>query len=303
MQAGKAPTSVVIQNAREAAQTAEDARLISVGVRRRSMAVAEHQAVEAKTAQEQAQAEVRRANAETDAARAQTEAERSARLKAESDAADARQRADRAVVMSAQAVVKPAPPMTQPNTRAADSRMRLLEELNGVLSTRDTPRGLVVTIADPAFNGTALREPAAGQVARLAAVLASHPRLRVDVEGYTDSATTNATSSGSRPGGARASCWQGACRQSNVSARGLGDTRPLASNSSPAGREQNRRVEIVISGDSDRQPAVLGPDLQSAAAVRGQVVFLQVFFSRRRVHHFARAQPDADNLGGTAIIA
>ena len=250
LQASKAPTSVVIQNAREAAQTAEDARLISVRrAQEEKLAAAEHQAVEAKTAQEQAQAEVRRANAETDAARAQTEAERTARLKAESDAADARQRADRAVVMNAQAVVKPALPTTQPNTRAADSRMRLLEELNGVLSTRDTPRGLVITIADPSFNGTALREPAAGQVARLAAVLASHPRLRVDVEGYTDSGTINATSLG-RARAVQSILLARGMPASNVSAQGLGDTRPLASNSSPAGREQNRRVEIVISGDS-----------------------------------------------------
>ena len=246
LQAGKAPTSVVIQNAREAAQTAEDARLISVRrAQEEKLAAAEHQAAEAKTAQEQAQAEVRRANAEADAARAQTEAERSARLKAESDAADARQRADQVAVMTVQTAVQPA----KPNTQAADSRMRLLEELNGVLSTRDTPRGLVVTLADPSFNGTALREPAAGQVARIAAVLASHPRLRVDVEGYTDSAATTATSS------ARAQAVEGillgrGLPQSSVSARGLGDTRPLASNSSPAGREQNRRVEIVISGDS-----------------------------------------------------
>jgi flagellar motor protein MotB len=250
LQASKAPTSVVIQNAREAAQTAEDARLISVRrAQEEKLAAAEHQAAESKTAQEQAQAEVRRANAEVDAARAQTEVERTARLKAESDAADARQRADQAVVMNAQAVVKSPAPMTQPNTRAADSRMRLLEELNGVLSTRDTPRGLVVTIPDPSFNGTALREPVAGQVARLARVLASHPRLRVDVEGYADSGTTNATSLG------RAQAVQGillgrGLPESNVSARGLGDTRPLASNSTPAGREQNRRVEIVISGDS-----------------------------------------------------
>jgi outer membrane protein OmpA-like peptidoglycan-associated protein len=246
LQASKAPTSVVIQNAREAAQTAEDARLISVRrAQEEKLAAAEHQAAEAKTAQEQAQADVRRANAEADAARAQTEAERSARLKAESDAADARQRADQAAVLSVQTAAKPA----KPDTRAADSRMRLLEELNGVLSTRDTPRGLVVTIADPSFNGTALREPVAGQVARLATVLVSHPHLRVDVEGYTDSGTTNATSLG-RARTVETILLGRGLPASNVSAQGLGDSRPLASNSSQAGREQNRRVEIVISGDS-----------------------------------------------------
>jgi outer membrane protein OmpA-like peptidoglycan-associated protein len=107
----------------------------------------------------------------------------------------------------------------------------------------------VVTIADSSFNGTVLREPAAGQVARLAAVLASHPRLRVDVEGYTDTAASNATSSG-RAQTVESILLARGLSESSVSARGLGDTRPLASNSGPAGREQNRRVEIVISGDT-----------------------------------------------------
>jgi outer membrane protein OmpA-like peptidoglycan-associated protein len=123
-----------------------------------------------------------------------------------------------------------------------------MEQLNGVLATRDTPRGLVVIIADSSFNGIELRESAAGQVARIAAVLAAQPQLRVALEGYTDSASTNATSSGRTQAVQRILLGQGLSGE-RVSAQGLGDARPLASNSSPAGREQNRRVEMVISGE------------------------------------------------------
>ena len=127
--------------------------------------------------------------------------------------------------------------------------MRLLEQLNGVLSTRDTPRGLVVTVADSDFRGTELRETAAAQVSRLAAVLASSPRLSVDVEGYTDSAATNANSWSRARAVQRILVNQGLAA-GRVSAHGLGDERPLVSNSSPARREENRRVEIVISGEA-----------------------------------------------------
>jgi flagellar motor protein MotB len=127
--------------------------------------------------------------------------------------------------------------------------VRLLGQLNGVLSTSDTPRGLVVTLADSAFHGVELREPAAAQVTRVAAVLAPGARLRVDVEGYTDSAADRATSEGRAEAVQRILLSQG-LPGNLVSAHGLGDARPLASNDTPAGREQNRRVEIVISGDA-----------------------------------------------------
>ena len=172
LQASKAPTmSAVIKNAREAAQTAEDARLISVRrAQEEKLAAAEHQAAEAETARSRHRPKC--------AVPTPRLTPRERRPKPMHSAAEGRKRCrrraaarDRAVVMSVQAVVNTCVTHTEPDTRAADSRMRLLEELNGVLSTRDTPRGLVITIADPSFNGTALREPAAGQVARLAAVL------------------------------------------------------------------------------------------------------------------------------------
>jgi flagellar motor protein MotB len=253
LQASKASTSVVIQNAREAAQTADDARLIAERRRQAErLAIAEQEAARSKEAQEQAQSSLRRANIEADAARAQAEAERAARDRAETDAAEARRRAEAAEVMNAQMNAQIAAPTHATHLRSeaqqVDYRVRLLEQLNGVLSTRDTPRGLVVTLGDQAFNGMELRESAAGQLARIAAII-SQPHLRIDVEGYTDNALTNATSWARARAVERILLRQGLSAD-RVTARGLGDMRPLVSNASPAGRVQNRRVEILISGEA-----------------------------------------------------
>jgi outer membrane protein OmpA-like peptidoglycan-associated protein len=126
--------------------------------------------------------------------------------------------------------------------------MRLLEQLNGVLVTRDTPRGLIVTIPDTDFNGPELRGAATGQIAHVAAVVAAHPGLRVEVEGNTDSAATEALSM-RRAEAVRGVVLGGGLPASAVSARGLGNARPLTSNASAAGRVENRRVEIIVSGD------------------------------------------------------
>lgn len=247
LQAGKAPTSMVVQNAREAAQTAEDARVIAERRRQEEkLTMLRDQAVKAQQAQSQAQAEAQRARAEADAARAQAEAERAARQRAEAEAAQARRNAAQAQAASAPPAAPP-PPQMQPDPGKTGLRMRLLEQLNGVLATRDTPRGLVVTVADAGFRGSELRESASSQVARVGAILERHPGLRVDVEGYTDSASTGAVS-WRRAEDVRHMLLGQGLPGASVSARGLGDARLLVSNSSSAGRAQNRRVEIVITG-------------------------------------------------------
>jgi outer membrane protein OmpA-like peptidoglycan-associated protein len=250
LQAGKAPTSAVIQIAREAVQTAEDARVIAERRQQaEKLAAVEKEAVSARQAQQQAQAEARRANADADAARAQAEAERAARRQAEATAAEAQSRTEQAEVVSARIAATPSAPPTQPGAPQSELRMRLWQQLNGVLATRDTPRGLVVTLGDSDFSGVEVREPAEIRVSRLAAVLGSHPQLRVDVEGYTDSAATGASSWNRARAVQRILVGQG-LPAGRVSAQGLGDERPLVANSTPAGRVQNRRVEIVISGEA-----------------------------------------------------
>src|SRR5262249_51742853 len=129
------------------------------------------------------------------------------------------------------------------------TRMRLLEQLNGVMPTRDTPRGLLMTITESSFSGGDLHGAASSQVARVAALLKAQPGLRVEVDGHTDSANTEALAF--RRAEAVRSVLIGYGLPANyVTARGLGNTRPLVSNATAAGRAENRRVEIVISGDS-----------------------------------------------------
>src|SRR5205823_1529209 len=110
---------------------------------------------------------------DADSARAQVDAERAARQRAEADAAAARERAARAEAEAQTARVIPPPPVaTQGPDPAArqktELRMRLLEQMNGVMPTRDTPRGLMATVSESSFNGATLRETVALQIARLA---------------------------------------------------------------------------------------------------------------------------------------
>ena len=135
-----------------------------------------------------------------------------------------------------------------PDTRKSELRMGLLEQLNGVLSIRDAARGLMATVPDSAFDGAELHPAVSGQLARFAAIVQAHPGLRVTVEGNSDTSSGEAMSSQRAEAVRRALIAQGVS-DGSIIARGLGDTHPFGPNASPAGREANRRVEIVISGD------------------------------------------------------
>lgn len=252
LQTSRAPVNEVVENAREAAQTAEDARTIADRRQQEEkIARAEADAANARQAQAAAQASIRQAQIDADTARAQAETERQARIRAEAEAADARNRADRleSAAQTAPLAVPPPPNPQQPDTGKADLRMKLYEQLNAIALTRDTPRGLVATIPDSDFNGAVLRETAAGQLGRIAAIASAHPDLRIEVEGFTDSSATTSTA------WRRAQAVQLILSEQGVgagrtTARSMGDEQPIASNATPSGRAQNRRVEIVISGDS-----------------------------------------------------
>jgi outer membrane protein OmpA-like peptidoglycan-associated protein len=250
LQASKSASSTIVQEAREASETAEDARVIA---ERRGeeekLAAARQEAAQAHEAQAQALAALQTAKAEADAQRAQAESKRVALEKAQADAADARRQAEQAQAeaeaarMAAQASAS----QTQQSNEKIALRTQLFEQLKTVLPTLDTPRGLVVTVADSAFKGPELREEMADQVVRLAAIVKAHPELRVDVQGYADGANSETISSMRAEAVGRILLSQGL---DAIAARGLGDSRPLVPNSSPANRAQNRRVEIVISGQS-----------------------------------------------------
>jgi flagellar motor protein MotB len=251
LETGKGSNSLVVQDAREAVQTAEDARMIAERRREEeTVSRAQTQVTEAQHAQAEAEERAQRAQSQADAAQVQAAAERAAREQAEADAAAARERAEQAEAQPRTIFVQPEITVERPivDTEKSQLRMALLEQMNGAISMRDTSRGLVATVPDSAFSGSELHANVSSQLAKLAAIVQMHAGLRIDVEGSSDSAATEALASQRAEAIRRALIGQGV-PAGIVTARGLGDSRPLGSNSTAAGREANRRVEIVISGD------------------------------------------------------
>ena len=175
----------VIMNARQAAEIAEDARLIAEQRKQEdAVSVAQTEVSRAQQATAQAEDEARLAKSQAQSAQAQADAERAARQRAETEASAARQQAAQAQAQleanaranqapSVAVVVRPA--QQQDAARKLALRVRLLDELNGAFITRDTPRGLVVTIPDTDFRGDSLSGATSASVARISAAVAAQP--------------------------------------------------------------------------------------------------------------------------------
>ena len=247
MNARKVDTHSIVSTAREAAQMAEDARTIAVKRRDEDR----HQQ-EVQSSRDQGQLR----KAEEDAAQARADAAAEAQQAADARR-EARQEVARARAAEEAALTPPPPPpaASQPAVAFRDSgaaqrqfRAQLLAQLNGTFATRDTPRGLVLTVTDAMFEpgGDDLRPEAGQRLGNVAAILSSHPGLSVRVEGY---ATPEALSE-RRAQIVRDAIVALGARPNTVAAVGYGDARPIASNATAAGRQQNRRVEIVIYGNS-----------------------------------------------------
>jgi outer membrane protein OmpA-like peptidoglycan-associated protein len=179
---------------------------------------------------------------EAQMAAAQTEADR---LKRENDAQRAAAQADldRAAAGKAQA-----------EAEKAELRAQLLMQFNAILQTRDTARGLIVNMSDVLFDTAkySLRPLAREKLAKVAGIVSGHPGLSLDVEGHTDSVggdDYNQRLSEQRASAVRDFLIQQGMAGNSVASRGFGKTQPVASNDTGAGRQQNRRVELVISGD------------------------------------------------------
>ncbi len=251
MQARHAGVSMTVTTARKAAQTAEDARTIAL---KRTQ---EAELAQARDQAASAQAAVAQAQNEAAAARAKLEEERAARRDAE---AQAQAEADRQIAPPPAPVAVPAPiqepqrsDQTPPALEAAQrgARVRLMQELNAVLTTRDTPRGLVLTLPDTYFHSSSLDPAIYARLSRVASVLRSQPGLTVEIEGHTDDRGDPAYLE--RMSMDRANTIRGILIRQGVPAgatfaRGFGRSRPIGPNATAAQREQNRRVEIVISG-------------------------------------------------------
>jgi outer membrane protein OmpA-like peptidoglycan-associated protein len=133
-------------------------------------------------------------------------------------------------------------------------RAKLLQQFNRILETRDTVRGLVVNIGDVLFDTGryTLRPPAREALAKLSGIVLAYPGLKLTVEGHTDSTGTaafNQKLSEQRAMTVRDYLVQQGVDMNSVTAAGLGEGVPIADNSTAAGRQKNRRVEIIVSGE------------------------------------------------------
>ncbi len=245
--------TAVVTSARQAAQTAEDARQIALKRKHDDeLAQARDAAEREKELRLRAEAEAREAQA-----RANVQAASADRMMLEEDRA-ARKRTEVAAAAPISAPIgAPAASLRIQTPAAADAqkaqlRMHLMEEVGAALPVRDTPRGLVVTLGESDYRGTVLAPDMHLKLARVASILSAHPGLYAMVEGNTDNNGAPARLeqlSYERAASTRDALIAAGAAPNFVSARGLGGARPLVSNTSATGREQNRRVEITISGD------------------------------------------------------
>jgi outer membrane protein OmpA-like peptidoglycan-associated protein len=251
------------ENGRAAAQSETD-RVRREAAEARSRAKGEAARVkrdnDAQTAAAQAEADRLKRDNDARMAAAQTEAER---LKRENDVqrAAAQTEADRlkqendAKMAAAQTDLdRAAREKSQAEAEKTDLRAKLLLQFNAILQTRDTARGLIVNMSDVLFDTAkfSLRPEAREKLAKVAGIISGHPGLRLDVEGHTDNVGSddyNQQLSEQRGSAVRDYLTQQGLQQGSVTTKGFGKTQPTATNDTAAGRQQNRRVELVISGE------------------------------------------------------
>ncbi|HEU0141697.1 MAG TPA: OmpA family protein, partial [Bryobacteraceae bacterium] len=197
--------------------------------------------------------EARLATAAADADRARLENE--ARATAAAAEADRLRRENEAQKAANQAELdRAAKDRAQAEAEKAALRAQLLSQFNAILQTRDTARGLIVNMSDVLFDTGkyTLRPLAREKLAKVAGIVSGHPGLKLDVEGHTDSVGSddyNQRLSEHRGAAVRDYLTQQGMSSGSVTSKGLGETQPVASNDSASGRQQNRRVELVISGE------------------------------------------------------
>jgi len=271
----KAGNKSISMTAREAVQTAEDARLITLKSQAEARLEQERAASAGREANANAKAADARAeanDAERAAAAAQAQTERArldAQAAAERAAADAKAQAERTKIeadLAAQRAARDkadAEAAGQQALKAAaekserekqELRSKLATQLNLFLDTRDSARGLIVNMSDVLFDTGqySLRAGAREKMARISGIILAYPSLKLQVEGHTDSVGSdelNMKLSEHRASSVRDFLVQSGIVTSSISSRGFGESQPVATNDTARGRQQNRRVELIVSGD------------------------------------------------------
>ena len=276
--------------AKEAVETAEEARLMAVkkkaedeaageaaareakaradadaeAKRRNDAEIARAQAEEARAEAEQAKAEAEKMKQEALAAAEEAQAAKAAAEKAQAEAVAQQQvlaaEADKAKASAAQSENL----RQQAEKEKQELRGRLLQQLNSVLATRDSARGLIANMSDVLFrSGSVELLPAARErLAKVSGIVLAYPSLHVSIEGHTDSVGSdeyNQDLSERRAQSVRDYFVRGGIPEGAVDARGFGKAEPVASNETSEGRQQNRRVELVLSGDAIGDGAEVRP--------------------------------------------
>jgi flagellar motor protein MotB len=249
----------VVAKMREAAQIAEDARAISakrsdeerLAQQQAQTAAAAKEAVQERAAVEAAQLRVREEadRAREEAARASAAEQARQQLEADNAARIARER-EQAAAQSADRM-RTAPPDNLLETRRS-TRALLRQRLRAAFETLDSPRGLVVVVPNGQLENGSGMENTRKRIAMVAYELKAYPGLRIEVDGNTDGGTPEAARrlTLDLANRVRDMLVMEGISPSSINLQGYGSTRPLASNASPGGREQNRRVEIVVAGDA-----------------------------------------------------
>ncbi len=260
---------VVVQDSRDAVQNAAEALQMTMERREEEQQAAERAAAAQRTAEAQAQAqaaaaqqqqaELQRQQAELQAQR-DAQARQQAELQAQQDAqaraaAEAQAQQDAQAAAAAQQAAQQAQQAAQQaELEKQQLRATLLQQFNRILPTTDTPRGLKANLADVLFAiGKFDLQPTAREaLAKFSGIVLAHPGLKMQVEGYTDSVgsdTFNQTLSENRANSVRAYLIAQGIDPTSITAVGYGKSNPVASNDTSTGRQQNRRVEIIISGE------------------------------------------------------
>jgi len=282
---GHSDKKELIAKSRETVQTAEDAREIAVKTIEEDRRVSERQASadaqansqaqadEAIRQKEQAQADMATAQANAATAQANATTAQLNAVAAQADAANSQaalvtnQNASAAAIAAAQADAdrsRSIAQQAQENESKADTdkaamRAQLSLQLNEILETRDSARGLIVSMSDVLFDTGqySLKPGAREKLAKVAGILIAYPGLNIAVGGYTDNVggdDMNQKLSENRAGAVRDYLVQEGVTANSVSATGFGNSSPVASNDNSAGRQENRRVELVVSGEAIGSP-------------------------------------------------
>ena len=243
---------VAAQNALAAKEAQEYVDGLShIALRMAQVADAENARVLANSATDSLKSEtLRRQLARSEALRIQSEAQRAQQQQMSQAQIDSLQRHNARIQQQSDSLRRAAEAANQQLNSALSQLRNLVTEITNL---RETSRGIVISLSDILFdvNRATLKPGAESNVRRIAAILQQYPDRQIAVEGHTDATGSDAynqTLSEDRAASVRASLVAGGVPAGQITARGFGKTQPVATNDTPAGRQQNRRVEIIVLG-------------------------------------------------------